>query len=100
MTTDKVRLTVKKTGARCSRCRWRDPERTESDAVRQGTIPTGIGHFPKDAGWLRDFATTAATSRLYGCIHTRADNEVGLQVGRQVAGVTLQRLRGLSFAYD
>jgi membrane-associated phospholipid phosphatase len=56
--------------------------------------------FPKDAGWLRDFAKTAADSRLYGGIHVRSDNEVGAQVGRDVAGATLRRLQNVRFAYD
>jgi len=55
--------------------------------------------FPKDAGWLRDWAKTAARSRLYGGIHTTLENETGLRLGQQVAGATLQRLGGLTFAY-
>jgi hypothetical protein len=39
-------------------------------------------------------------SLLYGGIHTRTDDEVGLDVGRQVAGVTLQRVGNVSFAFD
>jgi membrane-associated phospholipid phosphatase len=56
--------------------------------------------FPKDAAWLRDFAEGAAMSRLYGGIHTRTDDNVGLQVGREVAGATLQHVGNVSFAYD
>ena len=39
-------------------------------------------------------------SRLYGGIHTRTDNIAGLQLGRQVAAATLQRVGSVSFAYD
>ncbi len=42
----------------------------------------------------------AAQSRLYAGIHTRTDNEMGLQLGRQVAGATLQRLGDVKLAYD
>jgi membrane-associated phospholipid phosphatase len=56
--------------------------------------------FPKDAGWLRDWAKTAARSRLYGGIHTTIENEEGLRLGRRVAGATLQRLGGVMFTYE
>jgi hypothetical protein len=56
--------------------------------------------FPKDAGWLRDWAKTAARSRLYGGIQTSIENDTGLRLGQQVAGATLRRLRGVAFKYD
>jgi membrane-associated phospholipid phosphatase len=56
--------------------------------------------FPKEAGWLRDSAKTAARSRLYGGIHTTVENETGLRLGQQVARATLQRLNGVAFTYE
>ena len=57
--------------------------------------------FPKDAGWLRDSAKTAARSRLYGGIHTTFENETGLRLGQQVAGAKgpPATSRGVTFAY-
>ena len=40
--------------------------------------------FPADAARLDAQAEEAALSRLYGGIHWRSDNEVGLGVGRQI----------------
>jgi hypothetical protein len=56
--------------------------------------------FPKDAGWLRDWARTAALSRLYAGIHTRSDNEQGLPLGQQVASATLAKVGHLRYRYD
>ena len=47
--------------------------------------------FPSDAARLRSQAEEAAISRLYAGIHWRADNEVGLRVGRQVAQLAIER---------
>jgi hypothetical protein len=48
--------------------------------------------FPDSAQQLRKWAQDAAVSRLYGGIHFRTDNEVGLKLGAQVAGVALTRV--------
>lgn len=48
--------------------------------------------FPDDAGALRRDAEEAALSRLYGGIHFRSDNEVGLDLGRRVGQLVVQRL--------
>ena len=70
-------------------------------ATVSGAAAEILAHFfPKDAGWLRDWAKTAARSRLYGGIHTAIENETGLRLGQQVAGATLQRLGGVTFAYE
>lgn len=47
--------------------------------------------FPSDAAWLTEQAEEAALSRLYGGIHWRSDNEVGLQVGRQIGSLAVAR---------
>jgi membrane-associated phospholipid phosphatase len=49
--------------------------------------------FPSDAASLLGQAEEAATSRLYGGIHWRSDNEVGLQVGRQIGDLAVARAR-------
>jgi len=47
-------------------------------------------YFPSQARRLSDLATEAASSRLFGGIHFRSDNEAGLALGRSVAAVALQ----------
>lgn len=47
--------------------------------------------FPAEAAAIEALAEEAAVSRLYGGIHWRSDNEVGLVVGRQVGGLAVAR---------
>lgn len=47
--------------------------------------------FPAEAAALRAQAEEAAISRLYGGIHWRSDNDVGLQVGRQIGDLAVAR---------
>lgn len=47
--------------------------------------------FPGDAPSIAAQAEEAALSRLYGGIHWRSDNEVGLVVGRQVGSLAVER---------
>ena len=47
--------------------------------------------FPADAGSLAAQAEEAALSRLYGGIHWRSDNEVGLDVGRKIGQLAVDR---------
>lgn len=47
--------------------------------------------FPADATRLDAQAEEAALSRLYGGIHWRSDNEVGLQVGRRIGDLAVLR---------
>ena len=49
--------------------------------------------FPTDARTFDDKAQEAATSRLYGGIHYRSDNEVGLDLGHKVGGAVVDRLK-------
>jgi membrane-associated phospholipid phosphatase len=46
--------------------------------------------FPKRAAHLRRLAEEAGMSRIYGGIHYRSDNVVGLDMGRQIARLVLQ----------
>ena len=47
--------------------------------------------FPGDGARLTAMAEEAAISRLYGGIHWRSDNEMGLVVGRQVGELAVER---------
>jgi hypothetical protein len=48
-------------------------------------------YFPGQARRLRAWAEEAAVSRLYGGIHFRSDNEVGLALGRKIARSALTK---------
>ncbi len=50
--------------------------------------------FPAEAERLRAWADEAALSRLYGGIHFRTDNEVGLALGISVGGAALEAWAG------
>jgi membrane-associated phospholipid phosphatase len=47
------------------------------------------GFFPGRGRALEATAREAATSRLYGGIHFRSDNEVGLRLGHRIGTVAL-----------
>ena len=49
--------------------------------------------FPEDAADFRAKAQEASDSRLWGGIHWRADNEVGLAVGKRVGQLVIERAR-------
>jgi PAP2 superfamily len=49
--------------------------------------------FPADADTLTAQAEEAAVSRLYGGIHWRSDNEVGLEVGRAIGALAVARVQ-------
>jgi membrane-associated phospholipid phosphatase len=49
--------------------------------------------FPESAGDFRAKAAEAADSRLWGGIHWRADNEVGLDVGKKVGNLVTERAK-------
>ncbi len=50
--------------------------------------------FPPEQEALHSMAAQAAMSRLYGGIHTRADNEVGLAMGRFIGALASTRALG------
>ncbi len=49
--------------------------------------------FPERASQFRAKAEEAAMSRLYGGIHFRSDNEVGLRMGRQIGRLVVERAK-------
>ena len=49
--------------------------------------------FPEDAAQFNAKADEASNSRLWGGIHWRADNEVGLAVGRKVGALVVERAK-------
>ncbi|HEU4901778.1 MAG TPA: vanadium-dependent haloperoxidase, partial [Flavisolibacter sp.] len=49
--------------------------------------------FPADAPYFRKKAKEAAESRFQAGIHFRTDNEVGLEMGRKVAGAVIEKLK-------
>lgn len=49
--------------------------------------------FPKDAADFRAKANEASDSRLWGGIHWRLDNEVGLAVGEKVGALVVERAK-------
>ena len=49
--------------------------------------------FPADAAFFRKKAIDAAESRFQAGIHFRTDNEVGLELGRKVAAVVIQKAK-------
>ena len=51
--------------------------------------------FPREASHLRAMAEEAALSRLYGGIHYRFDNEVGLRMGRKIGALAVQRWKNI-----
>ncbi|MBI2248262.1 MAG: vanadium-dependent haloperoxidase [Armatimonadetes bacterium] len=50
--------------------------------------------FPRDRAALRSMAAEAAMSRLYGGIHIRADNDVGLAMGKLIGALAGVRALG------
>lgn len=49
--------------------------------------------FPAEAAYFRQKAKDGAESRFQAGIHFRTDNEVGLELGRKIAGVLIQKVR-------
>lgn len=57
-----------------------------------GASATLLGYmFPQEKAVLQMMAAEAALSRLYGGIHIRADNEVGLVMGRRIGALASAR---------
>lgn len=71
------------------------PSYISGHATVSGAASAVLGaFFPSDVGRLRAQAEEAAVSRLYGGIHWRVDNEVGLRVGREIAAAGVSRALG------
>jgi hypothetical protein len=63
-------------------------------AMLSGTAAAMLSYlFPTDAEFFNTQAEAAAESRLLAGVHFRIDNEVGLQLGRAVAAVAIERAR-------
>lgn len=52
--------------------------------------------FPSEAAWLRNDAADNAASRFLGGVHIQADNDRGLEVGRKVGALAVERLAASS----
>jgi hypothetical protein len=71
------------------------PSYPSGHAAFSGAAAQVLGtYFPKQAQHLRAMAQEAATSRMLGGIHFRADNEDGLKLGRRVATKVLAKYHG------
>jgi len=53
--------------------------------------------FPADADYFDRLANEAAESRIWAGIHYRSDIEAGLELGRQVAQLVIERAEGADF---
>lgn len=70
------------------------PSYVSGHSTVSGASSVVLGHFfPGDGARLTAMAEEAALSRLYGGIHWRSDNEVGLVVGRQVGTLAVERAK-------
>ena len=66
------------------------PSYVSGHSTTSGAASTVLaGFFPKRTAELAALADEAAVSRLYGGIHFRSDNEVGLRLGRRIGRVAL-----------
>lgn len=66
------------------------PSYVSGHSTTSGAAATVLARFfPKRAAELAGLADEAAVSRLYGGIHFRSDNEVGLRLGRRIGNVAL-----------
>lgn len=70
------------------------PSYTSGHSTFSGSSSDVLAYFfPRDARTLRAMADEAAVSRLFGGIHYRFDNDAGLQVGKRLATLAIQRDR-------
>jgi hypothetical protein len=70
------------------------PAYTSGHSSFSGAAATVLGHFfPGERRRVEALAEEAAISRLYGGIHYRFDSEVGLDQGRAVARLAIERAR-------
>lgn len=67
------------------------PSYVSGHSTTSGAASTVLAaFFPARADELRAMAEEAAVSRLYGGIHYRSDNEVGLALGRRIGAVAVR----------
>lgn len=68
------------------------PSYTSGHSTYSGAASEVLAYlFPDEADELRAQATEAAVSRLYGGIHYPVDNEVGLDMGREIGRMVVDR---------
>jgi membrane-associated phospholipid phosphatase len=68
------------------------PSYPSGHATISGAASTVLGHFfPARRAEFRAMAEEAAISRLYGGIHFASDNENGLELGRRIGEIAVER---------
>jgi len=68
------------------------PSYTSGHSTFSGAAADVLGYiFPDQKDLFGSMAMEAAISRVYGGIHYRFDSEVGLQGGRSIAQIAIQR---------
>ena len=68
------------------------PSYPSGHACSAGAFDAVLGHFfPTDRAMFTKIAAEQAMSRLYGGIHYRFDNDIGLELGRAVARHAIER---------
>jgi hypothetical protein len=70
------------------------PSYPSGHACSAGAFDAVLGHFfPQDQAQFTRIAQEQAMSRLYGGVHFRFDNDIGLELGRTVARHAIERER-------
>ncbi|HKO11587.1 MAG TPA: vanadium-dependent haloperoxidase [Acidobacteriaceae bacterium] len=70
------------------------PSYISGHATFSGAASQVLGSlFPAERDRVRSMAEEAAMSRLYGGIHYRFDNDMGLSVGRKIGAIAIERER-------
>lgn len=73
------------------------PSYPAAHGCASASVSTALGAlFPADAEWLYQFADEAGITRVWAGIHYRADVETGLQLGRDVAQLVVDRVQEMT----
>lgn len=71
------------------------PSYISNGAVLSGVVAPILAHlFPRDAAQFAREADQAAETRLWAGIHFRSDLEAGKQLGKTIAGMIIDRMKG------
>jgi membrane-associated phospholipid phosphatase len=77
------------------------PSYVSGHSTTSGAASTVLSaYFPAQTRRLRAWADEAAVSRLYGGIHFRSDNGTGLELGRKVGRIAIDRYRARALDRD